>query len=174
MAPERPETSALPTDGEEVEGQGLVRSERYDGSDAQVLIAELQREYLDRYGGPDETEVEPEEFSPPTGRFLVAYVDGLAVGCGGFRRLADGVAEVKRMYVRRTWRGRGLARQLLAALEGSITDAGYREVRLMTGAAQPEAIGLYRTSGYLEAAAGYGIYKDEAGARFFSKTLEPG
>ncbi len=150
----------------------MVRSGQYDGSDAQALIAELQREYIDRYGDPDATEVEPEEFGPPTGGFLVVYVDGLAVGCGGFRRLAHGVAEVKRMYVRRAWRGRGLASQLLGALEGSIAAAGYGEVRLMTGVAQPEAIALYRTSGYLEIDAGYGIYKDEAGARFFSKTLE--
>jgi GNAT superfamily N-acetyltransferase len=148
-----------------------IRAERYDSPVARRLIGELQSEYVERYGGPDATEVDPEEFAPPGGGFLVAYLCGQPIGCGGFRRFDDQTAEVKRMFVLSGWRRQGLARELLKALESAIVVAGYRNVRLMTGGEQPEAIRLYQTSGYRVTADGYGIYKDEAGARFFSKAL---
>ena len=149
-----------------------IRPESYDGSASAELIEELQGEYVDRYGGLDITLVHPAEFAPPEGGFLVAYLDGAAVGCGGFRRLERGVAEIKRMYVRPAWRRRGLARHLLNGIEGALATAGYREVRLITGAAQPEAIRLYETCGYGLTATGYGVYRCEPGARFFAKRLE--
>jgi GNAT superfamily N-acetyltransferase len=150
----------------------VIRPELYDGSTGAELIEELQGEYVDRYGGPDTTPVQPVEFAPPDGGFYVAYLDGVAVGCAGFRRVDSRVAEIKRMYVRPTWRRRGLARHLLKGIEGALAAAGYREVRLMTGNAQPEAIRLYETSGYGQTTTGYGVYRCEPGARFFAKQLE--
>ena len=48
----------------------------FDNPDAVKLIAEVQQEYVVRYGGEDGTPVDPAEFAPPRGLFLVAYVDG--------------------------------------------------------------------------------------------------
>lgn len=148
-----------------------LRPAPYAGPVAAELTQELRAEYVVRYGGPDDTAVEPDEFAPPQGGFFVAYLDGAAVGCGGFRRFDEGVAEIKRMYVRPGWRRRGLARQLLAGLEQAVAAAGYPEIRLMTGEAQPEAISLYETSGYRASATTYGVYADAPGARFFEKSL---
>ena len=148
-----------------------LRPVPYLGAAAAELIGELQAEYVVRYGGPDDTVVEPDEFAPPEGGFYVAYLDGTAVGCGGFRRFADGVAEIKRMYVREAWRRHGLGRRLLAGLEEAVAGIGYAEIRLMTGQAQPEAISLYETSGYHPSATPYGVYADAPGARFFEKRL---
>ncbi len=130
-------------------GAPLVLAEvPYDGPLARVLVAELQAEYVVRYGGPDETPVDPAEFAPPRGTFLVALVDGEPVGTAGLRELGDGVVELKRMYVRAPHRRRGHARRLLAAVEERARADGHRRVVLETGTQQPEAVALYVSAGY--------------------------
>jgi GNAT superfamily N-acetyltransferase len=95
----------------------------YDHPDAAALIAEVQREYVARYGDEDGTLVDPAEFAPPRGLFLVLYVDGRPAACGGWR--AQGTAvELKRMYVAPPFRGRGIARALLVELERTAVAAG--------------------------------------------------
>jgi GNAT superfamily N-acetyltransferase len=154
-----------------------VRAVSYDDPDAGKLIAELQQEYVRRYGGVDGTPVTPEEFTAPLGLFLLGYVDGVAVASGGWRGhtaadpgFSDGDAEVKRMYVVPAQRGRGLARELLAELERTAAHAGYRRLVLETGLAQPEAIGLYRSAGYTPIEK-FGLYRRESGSRCFGKIL---
>ena len=93
----------------------------------------------------------PQEFGPPGGTFLVGFDDDGTVLCGGgVKRLADDVAEIKRMFVIPEARGRGLARELLVALEDAARDLGYARVRLDTGPKQPHAEQLYRSAGYRE------------------------
>lgn len=135
-----------------------------------ALIAELQAEYVAMYGGPDETPIEPGEFDPPDGLFLVGSLDGDAVAVGGWRRVGDGVAEIKRMYVAQRARRRGLSRRILTELESTLATAGYQQVVLMTALAQPEAIALYESSGY-QASQPYGVYACEPDARFYAKPL---
>ena len=152
-------------------GDLRLQPEPYASTVASALVEELQDEYVVRYGGPDATPVEPDEFAPPEGGFFVGYLRDAAVGCGGFRRLEPGVAEIKRMYIRAAWRRHGLARELLVGLEQAIATAGYREIHLMTGQAQPEAIALYESSSYEPASESYGVYAGTPGARFFVKVL---
>jgi GNAT superfamily N-acetyltransferase len=57
----------------------------YDHPDAVALVEAVQLVYTERYGGVDATPVDPAEFAPPTGLFLVGYADGLPVCCGGWR-----------------------------------------------------------------------------------------
>ena len=78
----------------------------YDHPDAARLIAEVQREYVTRYGGEDDSPVDPDEFAAPKGVFLVGYLDGVAVACGGWRSHGSD-AEIKRMYVAAVMRGKG-------------------------------------------------------------------
>src|SRR4051794_25382492 len=103
-----------------------LRLEPFDGPVALMLIEHVQQEYVDRYGGPDDTVLDAADFSPPRGRFFVGYLDEVAVVCGGWRTLATpaDTAEIKRMYVEPAYRNRGLARLVLAALEDSARDAG--------------------------------------------------
>jgi len=111
---------------------------------------------------------------------VLARVDGVAAGCGSLREspaTGEGVAELKRMYVAPAFRGNGLSRLILTALEDIAVARGLRRLVLETGVQQPEAIGLYVSAGY-EPIANFGLYADEPGSRCFARTLvsssEPG
>jgi GNAT superfamily N-acetyltransferase len=93
---------------------------------------------------------DPDELWAPHGTFLVGWDETGPVCCGGMKRLEDGVAEVKRMYVAPEARSRGHARRLLAGLEDVARRRGYRRVRLDTGPNQPHAKALYESNGYVE------------------------
>ena len=84
------------------------------------------------------------------GRVLVAYVSGEPIACGAVRLLAPGIGEIKRMFVAPVWRGRGVGRRLLVALEAQAAELGCTRVRLDTGSRQRVALALYRSSGYDE------------------------
>jgi GNAT superfamily N-acetyltransferase len=147
-----------------------LRALSYRDPLAQDLIERVQGEYVERYGGRDAAVVDPAEFEPPAGLFLVAEVDGVPAGCGAWRRVQPGVAEVKRMYVDPAYRRRGIAQVVLDALEDSASAAGHRSIVLNTGDRQPEALALYARAGYA-AVAGYGVYACAPGAVFLGKDL---
>jgi GNAT superfamily N-acetyltransferase len=74
------------------------------------------------------------------------------VGCGGLQRLNADTAEVRRIFLDKAARGRGIGRALLAELERHAEALGYTRVRLTTGDGQPEALALFRSAGYDEIA----------------------
>ncbi|UOY01494.1 GNAT family N-acetyltransferase [Blastococcus sp. PRF04-17] len=154
-------------------GVARLRPLPYDDPLAQHLVAQVQQEYVTRYGGPDEAVVDPAEFRPPSGIFLVAEVDGVPAGCGAWRALPTGEAEIKRVYVAPAFRRRGLAALIVAALEDGAAAAGHASVILNTGDQQPEAIALYERLGY-RSVPGYGIYACSPGAVFLGKELALG
>jgi GNAT superfamily N-acetyltransferase len=92
----------------------------------------------------------PAELGAPGGVLLLVRVDGAAAGLGGVRHLDTEVAEVKSMYLDPAFRGRGLARKLLAELEGVARRHGCAAVRLDTSDYLAGAVGLYRAAGYRE------------------------
>jgi len=100
-----------------------------DRPPAADLIAAMVVEMATLYGPidvPGMPSATPADFAPPHGTFLVGFDDdGAPVCAGGVKRLDDDAAEIKRMYVVPAARGRGLARILLAALEGAALDLGY-------------------------------------------------
>jgi GNAT superfamily N-acetyltransferase len=155
-----------------------LRPTPFDHPDSRRLIAEVQQVYVERYGGEDATVVDPSEFDAPDGFFVVGYVDGEPVVCGGWRArhatespaLRNGDAEVKRMYVAAGHRGRGYARAVLAELERTAAEAGRRRMVLETGMKQPEAIALYTSAGY-EPMPAFGFYADSPTSRYFAKPL---
>jgi GNAT superfamily N-acetyltransferase len=147
-----------------------LRDEAYDSPSATVMMPEIQAEYVTRYGGHDTTPVQPSEFAPPHGCFLVGYLAGTPVAMGGFRQHGDGEVEVKRMFVARAARGRGLSRVVLAALEGRARELGVGRIVLETGQKQPEAISLYETSGYVRID-GFGHYRCAPLSVSFAKVL---
>ncbi len=135
-----------------------------------MLTAEVQREYQRRYeGDQDSSPITAGEFEPPNGLFVVLYDDGVPVGMGGWRKYGDD-GEIKRMYVRESARGRGLARILLAHLERTAVEAGIRRFVLETGLGQPEAIAMYRSSGYDEVTP-FGHYVDYADSVHLGRDL---
>jgi GNAT superfamily N-acetyltransferase len=160
-----------------------LRIERvpYGHPDALLLIEEVQQEYVRRYGGRDETPLDPAMFEPPGGSFFVGYVGDagaeVPVATGAWRMRTDvealgstRCAEVKRMYVAESARGAGHARRMLAHLEATAAAAGAEVVILETGLPQHEAIGLYGSSGY-EPIPGFGHYRDYPDNRCFARRV---
>lgn len=148
-----------------------IKTVGYDHPDAARLIDGIQQEMVVRYGGPDETPVEPAQFSPPNGLFLVGYRDGEPVACGGWRSHGNGTVEIKRMYVVPQARGNGYARRLLAELEHTARRAGHRRIILETGEKQPEAVALYRSAGYGDVPP-FGHYACAPGSIHLGKDLD--
>ncbi|MEV4538348.1 GNAT family N-acetyltransferase [Asanoa sp. NPDC049518] len=136
-----------------------------------ALVAELMIDLGARYGSSgDDTPVDPTDFDPPGGDFLVAFLDGEPVGCAGWRSHGNGEAELKRMYTAPAGRRRGVARAVLRAIEDSAREAGRKRVILETGDKQPEAIAFYVANGY-ERIPDFGYYRDSPGVRSYGRTL---
>lgn len=92
---------------------------------------------------------------------VVAYADDQPVGCGAFKMYDQQTAEIKRMFVDHSHRGRGIALKILTELEKWAHEVGYRAYILETGIRQKEAVGLYQKAGYT-VIPNYGQYVDVA------------
>ena len=154
-----------------------IRRVAFTHRDASALLEQVQAEYTVRYGGPDETPLDPSMFDAPTGAFFVGYLEGRPVAMGGWRLRADvsalgerRAAEIKRMYVAPDARRQGLARLLLRHLEASARDAGAGVMVLETGIEQPEAISLYLSEGYAPVE-GFGHYAWSPKSRYYGRLL---
>jgi len=140
------------------------------------LLAELDAFLAASYAAEQRHGVAVDALFAPNVRFYLAREDGVAIGCGGVA-FFDGFAEVKRMYVRPTARGRGIARMLLAHIEDEVRSAGGALLRLETGIHQPAAIRLYERAGFVRRDA-FGPYAamDPAAivaSLFFEKQIVP-
>jgi putative acetyltransferase len=149
-----------------------IAAEPFDSADAQRLIAALDAHLASRYApeqrfGPN---LKPAQLLPGLGMFLVARVDGRAVGCGAVRLLDATTVEVKRMYVEPELRGQGVAKEILIRLEAAGRELGATRSVLETGVYQAEAIGLYRRAGYAEVGC-WGEYASSPTSACFEKTI---
>ena len=111
---------------------------------------ELSRRFESGFDPAATLPTEDFEFVPPRGTFLVAFVDGEAVACGGVKPMAPGIGYLKRMWVAGSARGLGLGRRMLAALEAEARELGFSTLRLETNHSLQEAIHLYRSAGFRE------------------------
>jgi DNA-binding MarR family transcriptional regulator/predicted GNAT family N-acyltransferase len=112
--------------------------------------AELDRRFDRGFDVALARQADPADLTPPRGLVLVAYAGDEPVGCGALRLHADGVSEIKRVWVAAHMRGAGLGGRMLAELEDRARTIGSRVVRLDTNRALSEAIAMYRRSGYVE------------------------
>lgn len=92
----------------------------------------------------------PGEYAPEKGRLMLAYDGDVAVACGALRPLKKDSCELKRMYVRPAYRGKGLGRQIATALLDEARAIGYRRARIDTAAFMYAAQQLYRSLGFYE------------------------
>ncbi|MEV4707090.1 GNAT family N-acetyltransferase [Actinoplanes sp. NPDC049316] len=144
----------------------LIESRSASDPELAALLIAQQRELAEADGGQDgQVYLTHEDVA-----YLVVVVDGRAVACGAWQALEPGVAELKRMYVRPAYRGRGIARQLVVALEEEALAADRPVLRLETGTYLPAAIALYRSAGYVPIPV-YGEYVGNPYSVCFEKSL---
>ena len=133
-----------------------VAAEAPDTADARLCLSTYFSELAARFetgfdaGADDSARVE--DMAPPSGLFVIARLDGDAVGCGGFKRVDKATGEIKRVWTAPSARGMGVARRMLRALEAAAREAGEKTLRLDTNRALTEAHALYRSEGYREIA----------------------
>jgi DNA-binding MarR family transcriptional regulator/GNAT superfamily N-acetyltransferase len=122
--------------------------------EAQYCLGEYYGELARRFEGGFEVSLsrDPDaaDMILPRGTFLVAISDGLPIGCVGLKGNGGELAEVKRLWVAPSARGLGLGRQLMEAVESTARNIGVRVLRLDTNSALPEAMQLYRRTGWTE------------------------
>ena len=155
-----------------------LADDRLDSDVGAPLVEAQWRDLLDRYGVaaadqdkiPNPDVVVADHLAPPDGIFLVAWIDDVAVACGGVRRHDATTAEVKRMYVIPDARRRGISRVVLTELEVRARAIGYTRLVLETGTRQPEAMALYESAGY-ESITPYGPRSDASFSRCYAKSL---
>jgi GNAT superfamily N-acetyltransferase len=158
-----------------------IRDGDMETEPGRTLVTELWSDMAIRYADDptapetkgETDDLRNEEVLPPDGRFIVVFEDDEPVACGAIRRHDADAAEIKRMWVRPGARGRGLARLVLATLESSARERGYRALVLETGLRQPEALALYESEGYTTIEP-FGFYKESALSVCYRKELPAG
>ncbi|MEU7922810.1 GNAT family N-acetyltransferase [Micromonospora zamorensis] len=144
----------------------LIESRPVTDPEIAALVVAQQRELREADGGLDGQVFMPHDDV----RYLAVVVNDRAVACGGLQSLDAETGEIKRMYVRPAYRGRGIARQLVAALEECAFRQGHSVVCLETGIYLPAAIALYTSCGY-EQIPVYGEYVSNPFSVCFAKRL---
>ena len=114
------------------------------------------RLYLDIQHYEDEVRDLEAKYAPPSGRLYLLLVDGMAAGCIALRRLDDGRCELKRLYVRPQYRGRGYSRLMLDRIVSDARAIGYTLMLLDSLPELGSALSLYHSYGFVET----GCYND--------------
>jgi DNA-binding MarR family transcriptional regulator len=133
-----------------------VAAEAPDSADARrcldAYFGELAMRFESGYDAGADDSARADEMTPPSGLFVVARLEGDAVGCGGLKRWDKRTGEIKRVWTAPSARGIGVARRVLRTLEAAARDMGLSTLRLGTNRALTEAHALYRKEGFREIA----------------------
>jgi putative acetyltransferase len=120
--------------------------------------AELFKEYADSLdftlsfqSFDDELKILPQMYGAPTGALLLVETDGQYIGAVGLRRIEnDWTCEVKRMYIRPGYQGKGIGKALMEKVVEIAGALNYQVMKLDTLSKMPAAVGLYKSFGFVE------------------------
>jgi DNA-binding MarR family transcriptional regulator len=133
-----------------------VTAEAADSADARLCLdayfRELGARFETGFDATSDDSARVKDMAPPSGLFVIARLEGDAVGCGGFKRIDETTGEIKRVWTAPSTRGMGVARRVLRMLEAGAREKGLKTLRLDTNRALTEAHALYRSEGYREIA----------------------
>jgi putative acetyltransferase len=158
--------SAIATDS--VRQINLIRCSA-DNPDFQKLVGELDQDLRIRDGAEHEFFAAFNK-TDQIKHVVVAYLQGLPLGCGAMRAYNDTTIEIKRMYVQASQRGLGIGGIILKELEKWAGESGFTRCILETGKKQPEAIALYKKHQYHNIP-NYGPYEQVESSVCFEKIL---
>jgi putative acetyltransferase len=152
-----------------------IRRERPDAPDASALVLELEAHLEPRYPSESRHGFSIDRLLSQGVDFFVLRADGQPAACGGILFVESGpeepYGEIKRMWVRPAFRGRGFAKQMLDHLAEHARARGVALLRLETGIHQREAIGLYERMGFRRVPP-FGPYVDDPLSRCYEKRLD--
>jgi len=146
-----------------------VQRTNSNDADFRLLTAELDQDLRERNGDVMDL-YDEHNVIQHTDNVVLGYIDGEIAGCGCFKEAFNDAAEIKRMYVRKGFRGNGLSSTMLQELEQMAIEQGYTYTILETGNKQVEAQGLYHRAGY-SIMPNYGPYADLPDSICFKKRL---
>jgi DNA-binding MarR family transcriptional regulator len=115
-----------------------------------AYFAELSRRFEEGYDAVKAGPPDADQMRRPKGAFFIAYSDGLPIGCVILKGYGHDWAEIKRLWVADSARGLGLAHRLMGAAEEAALSLGINTLRLDTNHRLPEAIAMYRKTGWYE------------------------
>jgi GNAT superfamily N-acetyltransferase len=139
-------------------------------ADGRLLIGELDAEIEPLYARASRHGYSVDQLLAENVDFFILREDGVPAGCGGVKRVIGEYAELKRMFVRAPFRGRGLSRLLLDHLTGFARDDGFAVLRLETGIHQKAATGLYESARFVRIPP-FGSYFDDPVSLCYEKRL---
>jgi putative acetyltransferase len=148
----------------------VITPEHPASPDATALIAELDAHLAPLYPSESRHGFSVQRLIADSVAFFVIREDGAPAGCGGIKLFGTEYAEIKRMYVRPRFRGRGLGRLMLDHLAEYARSHGLGILRLETGIHQHAAIRLYEQEGFRRIPP-FGPYRDDPVSRCYEKRM---
>jgi len=148
----------------------VIAEECPNSPDASALIDDLESHLASLYPSESRHGYSVDKLLREGVAFFVVREHGAPAGCGGVQICGTEYGELKRMYVRPRFRGRGLGKLVLTHLAEYARERGVRLLRLETGIYQKEAIGLYEGSGFRRVPP-FGEYKEDPLSLFFEKRI---
>jgi len=133
-----------------------------DGENLDFIgLSHLLDEHLNQIVGGEQNRIQYIPYNQLNGiqDVILAYDDVIPIGCASFRYYSDKVAEVKRVFVKDAYRGRGISKKIMNLLEQRAKDKGFNKFILESGYPLIVAMHLYRSLGF-KVMPNYGVYKD--------------
>lgn len=151
----------------------VITPERPDSPEAAALIEELEGHLAGLYPVESRHGLSVARLIAENVAFYLLRADGAPAGCGGIKLVGTEYGELKRMYVRPAYRGRGYGRLLAVRLEDHARGCGVGLLRLETGVHQREAIGLYEAMGFRRIPP-FGPYREDPLSLCYEKAVADG